>query len=113
MLSFDIVSLFPSYFESPLRVSILKRGVENGLLAFQLIDIRKFAKGKHQQVDDRPYGGGPGMVMMAEPIIAAIKEVKKGNSYVIYLSPQGKVLTTEDCKRLAKKEHLILLCGHY
>jgi tRNA (guanine37-N1)-methyltransferase len=113
MLSFTILSLFPSYFESPLKVSILKRGVEKGLLSFGLVDIRKFATGKHQQVDDRPYGGGPGMVMMAEPIVAAIREARRENSHVIYLSPQGRVLTTEDCKRLARKKHLILLCGHY
>lgn len=77
------------------------------------IDIRDFAKGKHAKVDDRPYGGGPGMVLMPEPVCEAIRSVKTEKSHVIYLSPQGAKLTAAKCEELAKKDHLVLLCGHY
>lgn len=109
----EILSLFPDYFKSPFDVSILKRAREKGLLEINTIDIRDFATGKHAKVDDRPYGGGPGMVLMPEPVCAAIESVKSSKSHVIYLSPQGEKLTAVKCQELAKHEHLILLCGHY
>ncbi len=109
----DILSLFPEYFRGPFSVSILKKAQEKGLLEIQLIDIRRFAKGKHAKVDDRPYGGGPGMVLMAEPVCEAIRSVKREGSYVMYLSPQGEKLSSKKCQELAKVDHLILLCGHY
>lgn len=109
----DILSLFPEYFESPFSVSMIKRAVENEIIEIHCRDIRKFGIGKHKQVDDRPFGGGPGMVLMAEPICKWIDELKKENSRVIYLSPQGKPLNAQKSKELARVEHLILLCGHY
>jgi len=109
----DILSLFPDYFKGPFDVSIVKKAQEKGILEIHLIDIRSFATNKHAKVDDRPYGGGPGMVLMPEPVCAAIRSVKREGSYVIYLSPQGKKLDAKKCEELAKKEHLILLCGHY
>lgn len=109
----DILSLFPDYFRGPFDVSILKRAQEKGLLDLNLIDIRSFAKGKHAKVDDRPYGGGPGMVLMPEPVCEAIRSVKKDKSHVVYLSPQGEKLTAAKCQELSQKEHLVLLCGHY
>ncbi len=109
----DILSLFPEYFESPLRVSILKRAIEKGLLDIRLTDIRSFAEGKHRKVDDRPYGGGPGMVLMPGPVAQAIRQVKTEESRVIYLSPQGRLLNAALCQELATCNHLILLCGHY
>jgi len=109
----DILSLFPDYFKGPFDVSILKKAREKGLLEINLIDIRDFASNKHAKVDDRPYGGGPGMVLMPEPVCAAIRSVKKEESYVVYLSPQGNKLDAKKCEELAKKKHLILLCGHY
>ncbi|MGH2639974.1 MAG: tRNA (guanosine(37)-N1)-methyltransferase TrmD [Rhabdochlamydiaceae bacterium] len=113
----DILSLFPDYFKGPFDVSIVKKAREKGILEINLIDIRSFAlkqgKGKHSKVDDRPYGGGPGMVLMPEPVCAAIRSVKQEESYVVYLSPQGKKLNAKTCEELAKKKHLILLCGHY
>jgi len=109
----DILSLFPEYFRGPFDVSILKRAREKKLIEINLIDIRTFAKGKHNQVDDRPYGGGPGMVMMPGPCIDAIRSVKKENSYVVYLTPQGNTLHAKKCEEFAKHPHLILLCGHY
>lgn len=83
------------------------------LLSIKHTNIRTFAKGKHRKVDDRPYGGGPGMVMMPEPVAEAIHSVKEEDSHVVYLSPQGKLLTAAKCRELAAHKHLVLLCGHY
>ncbi len=109
----DILSLFPEYFRGPFDVSILKRARESGLLEILLTDIRNFGLGKHRKVDDRPYGGGPGMVMLPEPIEKAIESVETCHSRVIYLSPQGRKLDAAKCQELAKLDHLVLLCGHY
>jgi tRNA (guanine37-N1)-methyltransferase len=112
-MDIDILSLFPEYFESPFNVSILKRARERDLLNIQLVDIRDFAEDKHHKVDDRPFGGGPGMVLMPEPVIKAIRSRRRKDSRVIYLSPQGPVLKAQTCEKLAQCSHLILLCGHY
>lgn len=109
----DILSLFPEYFQSPFDSSILKRARDRNLLLIRLTNIRDFAEGKHKKVDDRPYGGGPGMLIMPKPLCGAIRSVKSDESHVIYLSPQGKPLTAEVCKNLALKKHLVLVCGHY
>lgn len=109
----DILSLFPEYFEGPFNVSILKRAREKGLIEIWHTNIRDFAEGKHKKVDDRPFGGGPGMVLMPKPLSNAIKNKKKENSRVIYLSPQGAPLTAKICQRLSSEKHLILVCGHY
>lgn len=109
----DVLSLFPGYFKGPFDESMLKRARQNGLLDIQLVDIRDFADNRHRRVDDRPYGGGPGMVMMPEPIVKAIRHVKTPQAHVVYLSPQGKVLTAAKCRELASYDHLVLLCGHY
>lgn len=110
---FDIISLFPEYFDGPFKVSILKRAQEKGLIAIRLTDLRAFGEGKHLKVDDRPYGGGPGMVLMPQPMIAAIRQLKKKESHVVHLSPQGKLLDAPTCQRLSQHSHLILVCGHY
>ncbi len=112
-LRIDILSLFPSYFRSAFGESILKRAQEKELLEIQFIDIRDFSSEKRAEVDDRPYGGGPGMVLMAEPVVKAIRNVREKDSHVVYLSPQGKTLNREKCKELSDHKHLILLCGHY
>lgn len=109
----DILSLFPEYFRSPLEESILKRARDAGIIDIHLVNIRDYSEERHRRVDDRPYGGGPGMVLMPGPVVQAIRAAKKENSWVVYLSPQGKTLTAAKCRELAKKEHLILLCGHY
>lgn len=109
----DILSLFPGYFRGPFDESILKRARENGILDINLVDIRDFADNKHRRVDDRPYGGGPGMVMMPGPVLSAIDSVRAPMAKLIYLSPQGKVLTAAKCRELALCPHLVLLCGHY
>lgn len=112
-MQIDILSLFPDFFESPFKVSIIKRAVEKGLVLINLMDIRTFAQGKHRKVDDRPFGGGPGMLLMPEPVAAAIRSKRRADSHVIYLSPQGQKLDHHLCEQLAKRPHLILVCGHY
>mgnify|MGYP000869326448 FL=1 len=93
--------------------SIVGRTVDKGILSLEAIDIRDFTKDKHRQVDDYPFGGGPGMIMKAQPIYDALTSVKEKNSKTIYLSPQGKPYNQEMAKILSQEEHLILLCGHY
>ncbi len=109
----DILSLFPGYFQGPFNESIIKRAREKGIVDIRLIDIRDFADNRYHRVDDRPYGGGPGMVMMPQPVTAAIRQVKNQRSRVIYLTPQGSLLNAAKCRELAREKHLILLCGHY
>src|SRR5690606_34655523 len=109
----DVLTLFPELFDSFEEWSIIGRAIEKGLFIFNKVNIRDFSKDKHKRVDDYPYGGGPGMVMRPEPIYEAILSVKQDNSTVIYLSPQGQNYNQELANMLAKKEHLILLCGHY
>lgn len=112
-MEIDILSLFPEYFRGPFDVSMLLRAREKGLIEIRHSDIRDFAENKHQRVDDRPFGGGPGMVLCPGPVARAIRSVKKSTSHVIYLSPQGNLLSPAKCQELAKKEHLVFLCGHY
>ena len=112
-MQIDILSLFPNYFTGPFDESIIKQARKKGILTINLIDIRTFADNRHRKVDDRSYGGGPGMVMMPQPAVNAIRSVKKPGAKVIYLSPQGHPLTASKCRELAQHEHLILLCGHY
>lgn len=121
----DILTLFPGMFTGPLSESILKRATDAGLLRVHLHDFREFGFGKHRQVDDKPYGGGAGMLLMAEPIVRMIERVMEQGSSMraglrpavphrIYLSPRGKRLTQTKVEQIAKKhEWLILLCGHY
>jgi tRNA (guanine37-N1)-methyltransferase len=109
----DILSLFPGYFKGPFDESIVKIAQKKGLVDIRLTDIRDFADNANRRVDDRPYGGGPGMVMMPQPVTAALRHVKKPGARTIYLSPQGEKLNASKCRKLAEEEHLILLCGHY
>lgn len=92
---------------------MLKRAQEKGLLNLNLVDLREFGQGKHRTLDDRPYGGGPGMVLMAEPVCSAIRSRRKEKSHVVHLSPQGAPLTSVKAEELAKNPHLVLLCGYY
>lgn len=110
---FDILSLFPNYFTGPFTESIVKRAIDKGIIEIRQINIRDFAENKHHRVDDRPFGGGPGMILMPEPVSKAIRSVKTENSKTIYLSPQGQLLTAKKARELAAYSHLILLCGHY
>ena len=109
----EVLSLFPKYIEGPLGESILKRAIQKNILQISNVDIRDYATRKDGRVDDRPFGGGPGMVMMAEPVVAAIRSRRTPSSRVVYMSPQGQPLTPQLAKELATIPHLILLCGHY
>lgn len=108
----DILTLFPEMFDS-LNYSILKRAKQNNLFEIQVTNIRDFSKDIHKKCDDYPYGGGAGMVMMAQPIVDAYNSVKTSNSKVIFTSPRGKVFNQNLAKQLSKEKHLIILCGHY
>ena len=112
-MKFDILTLFPEMFE-PVKQSIIGRATEKELLEINLINIRDFSKDKHKKVDDTPYGGGAGMVMMPDVVYDAYNSIlDKEKAKVIYLSPQGKVLNQKKVVELSKQEHIILLCGHY
>lgn len=112
-MKIDILSLFPEYFKGPFDESIIGQARKKGILDINLINIRDFTDNRYRRADDRPYGGGPGMVLMAQPVTQAIRSVKAPNTRVIYLSPQGALLTASKCRELANYEHLVLLCGHY
>ncbi|MDD2619326.1 MAG: tRNA (guanosine(37)-N1)-methyltransferase TrmD [Syntrophomonadaceae bacterium] len=112
-MKIDILTLFPEMFVSPLGESIIKRARERKLVNIATINIRDFAYDKHQQVDDYPFGGGAGMVMKADVVAEAMESVKKPDSWTIFMSPQGKPLKQNIVAQLAKREHLIILCGHY
>ena len=92
---------------------MLKRAQDENLVKIDLVDIRDFATDRHRTVDDRPYGGGPGMLLKPEPLLAAVESRRKKSSKVVYLSPQGVALNSTLCKAFSKEEHIILLCGHY
>lgn len=109
----DILTLFPDFFSDLYNWSIIGRAIEREIVEIYAANIRDFSKNKHKKVDDYPYGGGPGMVMTPEPILDSINSVKKKNSKIIYMSPQGEKLTQEKLNQLSKEEHLVLLCGHY
>ena len=112
-MKFDILTLFPEMFEA-VKQSIIGKAIEKQLIQINLINIRDFSKDKHKKVDDTPYGGGAGMVMMPDVVYDAYSSIQnKENAKVIYLSPKGNVLNQEKVLELAKQEHLILLCGHY
>ncbi len=112
-LEIDVLSLFSEYFTSPLECSILKRAQAADRVHIRCTDIRKYSTERFRRVDDRPYGGGPGMVMMADPLVKAIRAHKSESSKTLYMSPQGKVLTAQKARALAQETHLILVCGHY
>jgi len=112
-MKIDILTLFPDMFE-PIKISIIGRAIENGLIEINTINIRDFSKDKHKKVDDTPYGGGAGMVMKPDVVYDSYKSIKELKSAkTIYLSPQGAVLNQDKVKELSKEDHLILLCGHY
>lgn len=116
MMRFDILTLFPEMIEAVLGDSIIGRARTKGIINVNCVQIRDFANNKHRQVDDYPYGGGTGMVMQPQPIYDAYKSICKGldyKPYTVYLSPQGKTFKQGTAKKLAKMNHIVLLCGHY
>src|SRR3990167_10055927 len=112
-LEIQILTPIPSIAQGVLQESILGRAQEAGLVKLESVDLRRWTADRHRTVDDAPYGGGPGMVMKIAPIDAALSELRRPESKVIFLSPQGKPLTQIKVRELAKERHLIFLCGHY
>lgn len=112
MLSFHIVTLFPEFFHSPLQTGLVQRGVASGKLGFTFHNPRDFSGNRHGHVDDAPYGGGPGMVMRAEPVAAAIRSIEKAGKIVL-LSPAGRPLDASLARSLAAAEDVTLVCGRY
>ena len=114
-MKIDILTIFPEMFESVFSSSILGRARENGMIEVQCTDIRPFSASKHKNTDDYPFGGGAGMVMMAQPIADAMASVTGENFHGkrIYLGLRGRTLTTSLARELSAEEHLVLLCGHY
>jgi tRNA (guanine37-N1)-methyltransferase len=109
----DILTIFPGIFESPLRESLLGKAIEAGILDVRIHDIREYTPDRHRQVDDEPYGGGPGMVMQAEPIFAAVDALGPGDRRTVLLSPSGRRLNQALVRELASEPWLVLVCGRY
>lgn len=112
-MQIDILTLFPKMFDGFLNESIIKRAVINNLVKINIIDFRKYSPLPNNQVDAPPYGGGAGMLLRCEPIFLCLDEIKKEDSHVILLSPEGKTFNQKIANNLKKYKHLILICGHY
>jgi len=115
MLTFTVITIFPQMFASSLGHSIVKRAQEKNLLKIDLVDLRDYTSDKHKSTDDAPYGGGQGMVLKPEPLVAAIEDARKQhpNARVILLAPQGRVFKQSEAQRLAGAEEIVLVCGRY
>lgn len=112
-MKIDVITSFEEMIDQTLSHSIVGRARKAGIIKLGTLSPRQFAEDKHKTIDDRPYGGGPGMLMKAEPLYQAISKLRKKTSYVILTSPRGQVFNQELAKKLAKKRHLIVVCGHY
>ncbi len=112
---FNIITLFPEFFESPLKTSLIWKAQKKNLIKINIYNLRDFTKDKHKQCDDKPYGGSAGMVMMIEPIYNVIQKIKETqpDTKVIYLSPQGKTFNDKKAEEFSKYNSISLLCGHY
>ena len=112
-MKIDILTLFPKMFEGFLTESIIGRAIEDGKVEINIHNIRDYSTDPHHKVDDYGFGGGAGMVLMPEPIFAAVEDIKTDDSYVILMSPQGKKYDQSCAKELKSKKHIIIICGHY
>lgn len=112
-LRIDVVTIFPPLISGVLGESILKRAAEMGAVRYGIVNLRDFTNDRHQSVDDRPFGGGPGMVMKPEPFFRAVETLRAPDSDVILMSPQGRCFTQTVAEELTRRRHLIFLCGHY
>jgi tRNA (guanine37-N1)-methyltransferase len=115
-MRFDVLTLFPEMFSGYVSQSVLRRAIDAGKVDVQLHDIRDWSREKHQQVDDRPFGGGPGMVLRPEPVVESVEAVRSQTSEpgrLIYLTPQGRRLNQTIAEELAGHQRLVLLCGRY
>ena len=112
-MKIDILTLFPEMYDGFLNTSIIKSAIDRKLVKIETTNIRDYSLDKHKKVDDTPYGGGSGMVLMCQPIFDAVKDLKKKNSKVILMTPQGMKYNQKIAYNLSKEEHLIIVCGHY
>jgi len=112
-MEIDVLTLFPRIFEGPLDESIVKRAQQKGLVAIRVHNLRDFTHDKHRVVDDKPYGGGPGMLMKPEPIFEAVEKLRRADSCVVLMTPQGTALTQERARQFSQAQHLLIICGHY
>ncbi len=113
MLKIDVLTLFPEMVEHFARQALLGQALQNNLLSVSAINPREFSETKHKTVDDRPFGGGDGMILQVSPVEAALKTILNKNTHVIFMSPQGKTLCAQKAKELSQKEHLVFVCGRY
>lgn len=109
----DVITIFPGMLDGFLGQSMMKRAANAGLVEFHGLNLREFTDDKHRTTDERPFGGGPGMVMKPEPIFRAVESVRTDQSRVILMCPQGRPFTQQRAQALSKEEHLIFVCGHY
>ncbi len=109
----DVITIFPELFRAPLETSLLGKAIAGGLLDVRVHDLREHGLGRHRSVDDEPYGGGAGMVMRPEPLFDAVDAVREPDSHVVLLSPRGPRLDHDRVARLARIQHLVLVCGRF
>ena len=112
-MKIDVLTLFPDMFNGVFAESIIKRAMDNNLVEINIHNIRDYSKDPHKKVDDTPYGGGAGMVLMCQPIFDAVKDLRSDNSKVILLTPSGKLYKQSMALDLSLEKHLIIICGHY
>ncbi len=112
-MEIDVLTLFPDMVRVPLGQSIIGRALEEGKAVLRVHDLRRWSADKHQRVDDEPFGGGPGMVMTCEPFFRAVEELRRADSRIVLMTPQGKRLDQRAVRAFAQVPHLIVLCGHY
>ena len=112
-MKISILSIFPEMYEGFLNTSIIKKAILQDLVEVEVIDFRPFTEDKHNRVDDAPYGGGFGLVLLYQPLVDALKKIKKDSSYTIMMGPAAKTYNQKKAKDFSKLEHLIIICGHY
>jgi tRNA (guanine37-N1)-methyltransferase len=111
-LEIDIVTIFPKFFKGPLEESLIQKAQAKGLVEIRVHNLRDYTHDRHKSVDDKPFGGGPGMLMKPEPIFECVETIRE-KGWVVLMDPQGEPLTQKRAKKLASRKHLILICGHY
>ncbi len=112
-MQIDIITLFPDIFFGPFSESIIGRAISSGKVKINCVNLRNYTEDKHRTVDDTPYGGGPGMLMKAEPLFKAVEDYRKNDSYVVLTTPQGEPYKQKTAEELSQKKHLLFICGHY
>jgi tRNA (guanine37-N1)-methyltransferase len=112
-LQIDVITIFPEMLDGFLGASMMKRAAQMGAVQFRAVNLRDFTTDAHRTTDDRPFGGGPGMVLKCEPVFAAVEKLRQPGSKVILMTPQGQPFRQATAQRLASERHLIFICGHY